>query len=237
MLFCLLCPLTVFGQATYVASSYAASSGGTCGNTCTLALGTSAPSGSIIIFGLKWQGSGTTVSSVSGTNGSCTLLTGTLVSDATNNDAGEAGYCLPSATAAYTVSVTMSAGTFQFNITEAAYTGQNATPIDVSAASNPDCAGTSCNGAAVTTTAANETLVSIGQEYSGNSINFAAGSGTLRGQLAGQSGYQDQTVVSAGAVTPTFSSASSLGISFMFSVAIKNSGGGASHPTAHAQIM
>lgn len=206
---------SVSAGIVYVTSSYAKQDLGTCGNTCTQTLGITGVAGGIILVNMRWQGSSTTISTLTGTNGTCTLLTGTTGwSDVTNNLAGISGYCLPTSSVSYTVSALMSTGTFQFNIQIAEYTGQNVTtPIDTSNVSlNPTCLTTTCDSATVTTTVANDLVVSMGQENSGNGQNFSAGTGaTLRSSASAQQALQDQVQASAGSVTPNWTSTANLG--------------------------
>lgn len=174
---------------------------------------------------MKWQGSTTTITTLSGTNGSCFKLAATLLADGGSNNTSQAGYCLPTSTGTYTVSALMSTGTFQFREQFVEYSGQNAsTPIDISNVAEPTCVSTSCNCANVTTTVANDVVVCAGNEISGNSQNFLAGSGTLRGSVAAFLGLEDQVQVAAASVTPTFSSAAALGLTFMSVIAVAPTG-------------
>lgn len=205
----------------FTTSTYAGSIGGTCGNTCTISLGASATAGAIIIVQMSWQNSAMTLSTLSGSNGTCTTLPASAFTDATNNVAGISGYCLPTSTGAYTVSALMAGGTFQFQVQVVQYTGQNASPIDTSLGlGNVGAGSTSVNCPTITTTINNDTVVSMGYEVSGNAQNWLAGSGTLRGTVAAFSGWQDQVKATAGSVTPNFTSAASLGAVTVTTIAI-----------------
>jgi hypothetical protein len=224
ILFALWC-VSAHASLSYVASSYASTANATCASTCTTTLGSNAASGGIIIGYRRWHSSSITMTpTITTGTGTCANISVTLKQDAANGYSGEAFQCLPTSSSTLVVTDTASAVVFGYYGNTVEYTGQaSSTPIDVSAGGNPACTGATCATPNVTTTVANDFVVSLVAEYTGGGASWTAGTGTLRGAVAAILGFQDQLQATAGSVTPNFSESSNAGLVFTATVAIEPS--------------
>ncbi len=212
----------------YVASSYTQNVAATCNNSCNLQLAVTATSGAIIFASGIWGSpSGTTVlSSLTGTNGSCTALAGTAWQDTVNQYAGESGYCVVGAGATYTVTFNLNSGGGTTILQELEVTGQGGSPINVSNfAENQNCGSSTCTCPSLTTTVANTLVVCLMADYPAGSITFSSASGTFVGSTGTLGAGQYLAESSTGTYAPTFGMSANNATGGGFAVAIAPSGG------------
>jgi hypothetical protein len=145
---------------------------------CTTTYASANTSGSLLVacFWINWTSSEQTISAVTDpTNGAWTVVAGSLVSDTTNDFFIQCAYVHNTASSALTVSLTLSA--FTFNYTAALYEandGNTSNPLDKSAVAT-EASALSWTTASVTTTVNNELLIGFGIQDSGAAQTWTAG--------------------------------------------------------------
>jgi len=182
-------------------------------SSLTVSCGTTTAGDLLLIVGAEYNGSGGTTVPSCTSSGSNTYAILKAANDAFICYAANIGGGTETAT------VTFTGGTSFCVCMGVEFSGVKATsPLDVSAFQNSITTCTSCTLTAVTTTAANDLVVSVGGNGSTNNT-FTAGSGytiSTNGQVSGgnQSGFVEyQAVTTATTYTPTVTITTTMSIS------------------------